>query len=139
MFCPVELARDLLASPYKTWPATRDDPEAWLVRTTEGEHATKATVVSSWAMAAGTAIQGHSARRSGALYYTRAGAPVPEITYLGRWHSDLVFEYAEEAWASRPCNMELQGEEIFDFAVKADSGTLRTTSNGSRHRGPGND
>ena len=101
--CPVELALELLELTRKKWPTARGDPEAWLVRTTEGEHATKATVVSSWSMAA---VQGHSARRSGPLFYTRVGVPVPEITYLGRWHSDLVFKYAEEAWESRPCNLE---------------------------------
>ena len=35
---------------------------------------------------------------------------MPDITYLGRWHSDLVFSYAEEAWETRPCNIELKNE-----------------------------
>ncbi|CAE7832753.1 RE2 [Symbiodinium sp. CCMP2592] len=28
----------------------------------------------------------------------RAGLTIAEVTYLGRWHSDLVFQYGEEAW-----------------------------------------
>ena len=36
------------------------------------------------------------------------GLSVPEITFLGRWHSNLVFQYAEEAWESRPANVNLR-------------------------------
>ena len=54
-------------------------------------------MVLSWAEAAKERVRGHSAKRSGAMRYTQLGAGVPEITFLGRWRSSLVFQYAEEA------------------------------------------
>ena len=38
------------------------------------------------------------------MFYVRAGLTIAEVTYLGRWHSDLVFQYGEEAWETRPAN-----------------------------------
>ena len=74
---------------------------AWVALTTEYLRPSKENVLNSWSHAAGTKLGGHSARRSGALFYVRAGLTIPEITFLGRWHSDLVFRYAEEAWEDK--------------------------------------
>jgi hypothetical protein len=42
---------------------------------------------------------GHSTRRSGALQYIRQGwaVPVTQVGYLGRWKSNVILQYAEEA------------------------------------------
>ena len=61
--------------------------------------------IKSWAEASGRPVQGHTARRSGALYYVREGVAVSDVTYLGRWRSDLVFQYAEEAMENRAVNL----------------------------------
>ena len=49
-------------------------------------------------------ITGHSARRSGAMYYTRQGLGIQEISVLGRWKSSAVFRYVEEALEEVPMN-----------------------------------
>ena len=41
------------------------------------------------------------------MFYVRAGVPIPDISYLGRWHSNLVFQYAEEALEDRAANEKL--------------------------------
>ena len=81
--CPVKLK-----ATFKTWPATPWEAEAWLSRATDGERATKATVVASRAMAAGAVVKGHSARRSGALCYTRVGVAVP-VAHAATWSSTM--------------------------------------------------
>ena len=42
-------------------------------------------------------VTGHSTRRSGALQYIRQGWAVPHVGYLGRWKSNVILQYAEEA------------------------------------------
>ena len=49
-------------------------------------------------------LTGHSARRSGAMWYARKGLPVHEIGLLGRWKSSAVFRYIEEALQEIPLN-----------------------------------
>ena len=49
-------------------------------------------------------VGGHSAGRTGALSYIRKGWAIPQVAYLGRWKSDLIYQYAEEALASLPVN-----------------------------------
>ena len=65
------------------------DPEAWLFKP-------------SWNKHVNSAISGHSARRSGAMYYTRCGMDVAGVSFLGRWKSSAVLRYIEEAlqWGS---------------------------------------
>ena len=99
--CPVEAVKKLRAAHEDRWPGSSTSQRKVAV-TTEGRPTTRDEVLRAWAKAAGSPLQGHSARRSGALFYVRAGLSIPEITFLGRWHSDLVFQYAEEAWADKP-------------------------------------
>ena len=49
-------------------------------------------------------LTGHSARRSGAMWYARKGLPVHAIGLLGRWKSSAVFRYIEEALQEIPLN-----------------------------------
>eukprot|EP00972_Heterocapsa_arctica_P063033 9298949-Heterocapsa_arctica.AAC.1 len=59
-------------------------------------------MVSAWGMAAPSAARppsGHSARRSGAKRYARAGYSLWMIQFLGRWESTVVLDYVEEALA----------------------------------------
>ena len=36
-------------------------------------------------------ITGHSARRSGALFYIRSGYALEQVKFLGRWKSDWLW------------------------------------------------
>ena len=58
----------------------------------------------SWKTLYGSTITGHSARRSGALQYIRDGWPVSQVGYLGRWKSNVILEYAQEALESMAVN-----------------------------------
>lgn len=42
-------------------------------------------------------VSEHSLRRSGAQHYARQGAPLREIQHLGRWGTDTMLRYVEEA------------------------------------------
>ena len=85
-FCPVEVAKKLKPACEARWGTTTSSSKKVVV-TTEGRQATREEVLRAWSDAAGTPLQGHSARRSGALFYVRAGLSIPEITFLGRWSS----------------------------------------------------
>ena len=54
--------------------------------------------------------RGHSARRSGAMFYTRQGLGIHEISVLGRWKSSAVFRYIEEALEEVPLNSLILGK-----------------------------
>eukprot|EP00439_Symbiodinium_sp_Y106_P022599 s5809_g2.t2 len=99
--CPVEIAKKLKAAHSGVAALGPPEGKSLVAVTSEGRAASDEDVVSSWSLAAGLKLHGHSARRSGALRYVRWGLSIPEITYLGRWHSDLVFKYAEEAWEDK--------------------------------------
>lgn len=45
------------------------------------------------------------ARRSGALQYIRKGWAVSQVGYLGRWKSNIILEYAQEALESMAVNV----------------------------------
>ena len=53
--------------------------------------------IKAWKAHLGEHVSGHSPRRSGAMYYVRAGLPIQELAFLGRWKSNVVLQYAEEA------------------------------------------
>ena len=59
-------------------------------------------IIGAWRKMFGQSISGHSARRSGALQYIRRGWHVPQVAFLGRWKSDVILQYAEEALESMP-------------------------------------
>ena len=101
--CPVELVKKLAKAVDKALPGHRSN-SGWVACSSEGRQVVKEKLVAAWSRAAGAKLRGHSARRSGAMFYVRAGLTIAEVTYLGRWHSDLVFQYGEEAWEGRPMN-----------------------------------
>lgn len=61
----------------------------------------KTNTIKAWRAHLGSDVSGHSARRSGAMYYVRAGLPIQELAFLGRWKSNVVLTYAEEALQER--------------------------------------
>ena len=62
-----------------------------------GKPTTKSDLVKDWVELFGMKVTGHSTRRSGALQYIRQGWAVPHVGYLGRWKSNVILQYAEEA------------------------------------------
>ncbi|CAJ1345374.1 unnamed protein product, partial [Effrenium voratum] len=80
------------------------DLEAPLCLTVGGTCPTKSQVVASWSKFFGMKVSGHSARRTGALNYIRQGWTIAQVAYLGRWKSDVIYSYAEEALESIPVN-----------------------------------
>ena len=71
-----------------------------LVWSSSGRPKGKLYLVKAWKLIFGTKVGGHSARRTGALRYVRQGWAIPQVAYLGRWKSDVIYQYAEEALAS---------------------------------------
>lgn len=65
---------------------------------------TKYSLVSAWCTVFQMKVGGHSGRRSGALHYVRLGWTLPQIAFLGRWKSNIVVEYAQEALELAPVN-----------------------------------
>ena len=70
----------------------------------KGKQASKSELVKDWQRLYGPAVTGHSARRSGALQYIRRGWAVSQVGYLGRWKSNVIMEYAQEALESLAIN-----------------------------------
>ena len=64
----------------------------------------KAQMVNGWTRDVSDRITGHSARRSGAMHYTREGLDVATIGFLGRWKSSAILRYVEEALSQLPAN-----------------------------------
>ena len=62
----------------------------------------KSQIVGAWRKLFGTKVSGHSGRRTGALQYIRRGWHVPQVAYLGRWKSNVILQYAEEALETMP-------------------------------------
>ncbi|CAE7825569.1 unnamed protein product [Symbiodinium sp. CCMP2592] len=90
--CPVELVKSFARDFDRALPGLRKGA-TWITCSPEGTRITDNKLVNSWTRAAGRTVRGHSARRSGTMFYVRAGLGIAEVTYLGRWHSDLVFQY----------------------------------------------
>ena len=61
-------------------------------------------MVKAWTRTFRMTVGGHSARRTGALSYIRAGWDVGQVAYLGRWKSNIILEYAKEALEEMPVN-----------------------------------
>lgn len=72
--------------------------------TNQGKRAKKAQLVKEWQKLYGAGTTGHSTRRTGALRYIRHGWAIPQVAYLGRWKSDVIYQYAAEALESLPVN-----------------------------------
>ena len=69
--------------------------------------ATKAQIIKTWRWLFGQGVSGHSGRRSGALSYIRAGWSITQVAHLGRWKSNAILAYAEEALEQMPANMHI--------------------------------
>ena len=69
-----------------------------------GQVATKTEIVNDWQKLHGKKVTGHSTRKSGALQYIRKGWAVSQVGYLGRWKSNVILEYAQEALESMAIN-----------------------------------
>ena len=96
--CPFSMAILILAE------HCGNKPQEPLFKFAKGGKKTKAHLVKAWSRELDPQMTGHSARRSGAMYYTRLGLAVEEIAFLGRWKSSAVFRYVEEALSERPAN-----------------------------------
>ena len=73
-----------------------------LVHGDKEEEVTKGQIVEAWRKLFRKKVSGHSGRRSGALQYIRRGWRVPQVAYLGRWKSNVILKYTEEALESMP-------------------------------------
>ena len=74
-------------------------------------------------------LPGHSARRSGAMMYVRAGLPLQEVAFLGRWKSNVVLMYAEGGprdggmgGPEHAIRMVVPEDAIYPFAFNSDAG-----------------
>ena len=72
--------------------------------TKDGKKATKSQLIKDWKLLYGPQVTGHSARRTGALRYIRLLWPLAQVAYLGRWKSNVIYDYASEALESLPVN-----------------------------------
>eukprot|EP00434_Breviolum_minutum_P008400 symbB.v1.2.007413.t1/scaffold453.1/size202423/4 len=100
--CPYENLKVIVQKVREVYGVEEEDP--WLATTKAGVPATKQQVISAWQGLFGKAVTGHSTRRSGALQYIRKGWSVSQVAFLGRWKSNIILEYADEALQSIPVN-----------------------------------
>eukprot|EP00435_Cladocopium_sp_Y103_P013305 s3307_g3.t1 len=99
--CPVSLAKTAVTCA-KAKSLTLGLP---LFTDHEGLYVNKRGVISGWKTTFGKQVSGHSARRSGAMYYVRRGLAIQELAFLGRWKSSVVLTYAEEALQETPIGL----------------------------------
>eukprot|EP00435_Cladocopium_sp_Y103_P018952 s4633_g4.t1 len=102
--CPWQLA--VLATSRASNNA--EDP---LFGNVNGNKVPKQALVKAWQNHLNPAMSGHSARRSGAMLYTRAGLDVATISFLGRWKSSAVFRYISDALETMPLNSKMNIQE----------------------------
>ena len=84
--------------------ALRGTPGGHIASNRKGKPASKSDIVKDWRKLYGDGITGHSTRRTGALQYIRNGWPVAQVGFLGRWKSNVILEYAQEALESLTVN-----------------------------------
>lgn len=107
MSCPWALALVVLG---RRDSARREDH---LFATVAGGKATKDAMTKAWQTLLCEEIKGHSPRRTGAMHYVRMGMAIQDLAYLGRWKSQAVLRYAEEALEDQPVNETfIQREEM---------------------------
>ena len=100
--CPYHVTKDLVGKIEKY-----NGTGSPLAITKARETATKSQIVKSWRWLFGQEVTGHSGRRSGALTYIRAGWTVSQVAHLGRWKSNAILAYAEEALEDMPANLHV--------------------------------
>ena len=76
------------------------------VEVCEGTKSTR-LMAAAWKDKLKADLTGHSARRSGAMMYVRAGLPLQEVAFLGRWKSSIMLVYTEDALEEVPANQWL--------------------------------
>ena len=120
--CPYEVAQDLLDKLQR-----RSAGASKLCVAKQGKLATKARLVASWRTIFQQPVSGHSARRTGALEYIRAGWSVGQVSHLGRWKSNVILQYAEEALASMPANLVQHGVQAGQLGNAESAKVMETT------------
>ena len=69
---------------WKAYKGRERDPQEYIFQDSQNQKLSKAKMVEGWAMVTRDGIQGHSARRSGAMNYVRLGMPIQELaSFLG--------------------------------------------------------
>ena len=111
--CPYQVSKDLVKKVSKFAEAG-----AKLALMRNKTPATKDQVINSWRWMFDAKVSGHSARRTGALGYIRAGYSITQVGYLGRWKSSAILSYAEEALEQLPANLDTK-----EVTYKGDGGT----------------
>ena len=96
---------------WKALHGAQREAQEFVFQDVEGKKLSKAKMVEGWALVTTADIQGHSARRSGAMGYVRLGMPIQELAFLGRWKSSVVLTYAEDALQSEPANTNLKNND----------------------------
>lgn len=79
-----------------------------LVANGDGGRVSRYQLVRAWVAHVNQGMSGHSARRSGAMFYTRERWSLADLMLLGRWKSSAVFRCMEEAMAELPVNDPLK-------------------------------
>ena len=92
---------------WKAYRGQERNPQEFIFQDIEGRKLSKTRMVEGWALTTCDQVQGHSARRSGAMNYVRLGMPIQELAFLGRWKSFVVLSYAEDAPQSEPANKSI--------------------------------
>ena len=95
--CPFAVSMDLLVKTEKF-----GGTGSGLSMMRDKSTASKSQIVKTWQMLFGDKVTGHSGRRSGALHYIRNGWSVGQVAHLGRWKSNAILAYAEEALEEHP-------------------------------------
>ena len=104
IFCAWRIAEDAIE---ETKKKKSKGKTRYLFPTSCGEKVSQFNLIRAWQTYLDEGLTGHSARRSGAMQYTRLGMSVPEISFLGRWKSSAVFRYIEEALQELPANQRI--------------------------------
>ena len=78
--------------------------ESPLFPTYKGAQVSKEQLARAWQNNLNPRMSGHSARRSGAMMYTRKGLGIYDTSFLGRWKSSAVLRYIEDALEEMPLN-----------------------------------
>lgn len=100
--------------------------EDHLFATVMGSKATKDAMTKAWQTLLCEEIKGHSPRRTGAMHYVRMGMAIQDLAYLGRWKSQAVLRYAEEALEDQPVNETfIQREEMKSMIQRNRKGPIQ--------------
>ena len=85
--------------------------EGYALKTLQGKKVRKCDIVAAWKHLFGEDVTGHSPRRTGALQYIREGWTVSQVAFLGRWKSQVIYEYAKGSHGDSPreCMQHLRG------------------------------